>query len=112
MVFNAQWNNKSPLPVSVDIEKTGLDIFILNDKLEQGSIDLRSESMILGDPIVSIRPYQTRRSLVLEPNAENNLQTHAVLNKGYLYIAQFKLYRKNNEGKLFSRVRYTICDLR
>jgi hypothetical protein len=111
LIFNAHWDNKSPLPFKADTHNSGLDIFKINNNIPLGGLDLRVNKETLGDAVVEVRPFQKLKSLVIEPNAQANFQHMAVLEKGYIYLARYKLYRATDKGK-FSRTRLCILDLR
>jgi len=111
VIFSAHWNNRSPLPFSADTKKSGLDIFQLDNEIPLGGLDLRVDKKALGEPTVELRPYQNLKSLVIEPNTQSTFQHMAVLQKGFLYLARYKIYRLTEKGK-FSRTRLCMCDLR
>ena len=111
IIFNARWNNRSPLPFPADTKESGLDIFRLDNEIPVGGLDLRVDKKALGEPTVELRPYQKLKSLVIEPNTQSTFQHMAVLQKGFLYLARYKIYKLTQKGK-FSRTRLCVCDLR
>lgn len=111
VMFTATWKNISPLPISVDTEKTTLNIYKVDSDLQPGGIDFRLNKDILGAPVVELRLFEKLRSLILEPNSQADFQSMAVLTEGNVYLARFKLYRKTKKG-LFSRSRICFFDLR
>jgi hypothetical protein len=111
VLFNARWNNRSPLPFQMDTKNSGLDIFRLDGNIPIGGLDLRIDKGTLGQPVVELRPYQNLKSLIIEPGTQSTFQHMAVLEKGSLYLVRYKIYRSTEKGK-FSRTRLCICDLR
>ena len=83
ITIEALWNNRSPLPIYMDLNKCKIDIYEISDnlKLETPSLTLKSD---LGQPICS---YKFLLNMVevdyfFEPNTQSTIINHFVLANG------------------------------
>lgn len=111
VTLNARWINKSGLPVYIDHSLTRVDVYSVNTEICLGNLVPKHD---LGDPIIRARPYEDMDGFILEPNTNNLLQTHYVLEPKKTYLFRWKLYRnkRRHGGKVFAWTKEQIFQYR
>lgn len=83
VTIEALWNNRSPLPIYMDINKCKIDIYEIphNLNLENQCLTLKSD---LGDPICSDKflLHMVEVNYYFEPNSESTIINHFILANG------------------------------
>lgn len=85
----AIWKNRSPLPFTVNVKTSGIDIFRIPKDIGIGVIEC---SDTLCEPLISNKPYRDKSSLTLEPMTECVLQSHYHLENGNTYLFRWQLF--------------------
>ena len=104
------WRNPGSIPFDVDVDATVISVFEIKSSIDIGAIQLKVEPGDLGEPIYSIKPYGSSKSVKYEPKSESLVQNHFVLERQKIYLFRWKLYRKTGDGKKVSRTRFIMLD--
>jgi hypothetical protein len=92
VTVEALWNNRSPLPIELDIHKTHSDVFRVDSHLlnENNALVISSD---LGQPIVrhAFLEGMVEVDYYLEPNTASTIVNHFVLKPG-IYAIRMQLH--------------------
>ena len=85
----ATWRNPGVLPVKLDIERTCVNVYELNENLELGRL---SVSDVLA-PIYESCPLSDYAYYILEPSTDSILQEHFIFDKAKAYLIRWEIFQ-------------------
>jgi hypothetical protein len=89
VTLDAAWRNPGVLPVELDVKKTCVNVYELNENLTLGRM---SASDVLV-PIYKSYPLSDWEEYILESSTDSTLQEHFVFDKGKAYFIRWEIYQ-------------------
>ncbi len=103
------WRNPGVVPFDVDTDLTVVDVFEIDNALPVGPLKIRKGTITdLHKPKHSHKIFSGSPSFIFEPGTEHPIQCHFVLPIEQIVLFRWKLYRKNQENRKLSRIRFLV----